>query len=108
MAAIPLELDDGEAGAGAADEIVEECLADALGPWLGVMTPEQVAEQRALLTAFILTHPAARPLYDGVRYARLRAQPGSDQSGDVAKDGVIAGGAGEAERLGDGTTGGRR
>jgi hypothetical protein len=107
MGEIPSQLDDGEGAPGPdldeEDPIVKECLQDALGLFPGVLSAEAEAEHRRLLRAFILTHPAARALYDQIRYDRLRKQPGTASSGPVAKDGALI--DGEAEAIGDGTTG---
>lgn len=96
--------------AGGDDPVVEACLADALGPYLGALSPEEVDEYRRLLTVFITTHPAATPLYE-----RLRARPHVvSESGEVARagaEGAGAEGAGAEEledRRSSGTFGGRR
>lgn len=94
---------------GDADPILEDCLADALGPYLGALSPEEIEDYRRLLTIFIKTHPVAAPLYD-----RLRARPPvPSESGEVAReasspraDGPVAGETAAARR--DGTFGGRR
>jgi hypothetical protein len=52
------------------DPIVAECLRDALGPYEGALSPEELADYRAFLTLFITTHLAAAPLYE-----RLRKKP---------------------------------
>ncbi|WP_437906965.1 hypothetical protein WME95_03315 [Sorangium sp. So ce327] len=86
---------------GDADPIVEACLADALGPYLGVLSPEELEDYRRFLTVFITTHPAAAPLH-----ARLRAKgyvPAG--SGAVAREG--GGASEEAAAPDDGTSGGR-
>ncbi|WP_437897783.1 hypothetical protein [Sorangium sp. So ce124] len=93
---------------GNADPLLEACLADALGPYLGALSPEEIEDYRRLLTIFIKTHPVAAPLYD-----RLRARPPvPSESGEVARDASSqrAGGpaAGEAAARRDGTFGGRR
>ncbi|WP_437864012.1 hypothetical protein [Sorangium sp. So ce363] len=91
---------------GGADPLLEACLADALGPYLGALSPEELEDYRRLLTIFIKTHPVAAPLYD-----RLRARPPvPSESGEVARDASGAGGpaAGEAAARRDGTFGGRR
>jgi hypothetical protein len=110
MGNFPLQLEDGEApgpeAAAEDDPIVEECLRDALGMFPGMLSAEDEEEHRRFLRAFILTHPAARALYDQIRYDRLRAQPGNASSGPVAKDGALL--DGDAEDLGDGTMGARR
>jgi hypothetical protein len=110
MIRIPSQLDEDEgAPAPNADEddaILEECLQDALGLFPGVLSAEAVEEHRRFLRAFILTHPAARALYDQIRYDRLRKQPATASSGPVAKDGALL--DGQVEDVGDGTTGARR
>jgi hypothetical protein len=104
----PLELQEGSADPGAEidenDPVVEECLRDALGPFLPLMSPEDVLEHRRFLTVFITTHPTARPLYERALEARRQRLP-TATSGEVAKDGVVVEGA--AEILGDGTLGRR-
>jgi hypothetical protein len=110
MSKIPLKLEDGEPAPGPEadpeDAIVEECLRDALGMFPGMLSAEDEAEHRRFLRAFILTHPAARALYDQIRYDRLRAQPGQGSSGPVAKDGALL--DGESDARSDGTGGARR
>ncbi|WP_437814791.1 hypothetical protein [Sorangium sp. So ce1078] len=88
--------------AGDADPLLEVVLADALGPYLGALSPEEAEDYRRLLAIFITTHPASAPLYD-----RLRARPPVlSESGTVAREGA---GEGEAPaEPGDGTFGGRR
>jgi hypothetical protein len=104
----PLDLDEEGADLGAAidenDPVVEECLQDALALFPGLMSPEEVLEHRRLLTVFITTHPAARPLYERVLEGRRR-RLATAASGTVAKDGVVV--EGPAEILGDGTVGRR-
>jgi hypothetical protein len=110
MGKIPLELDKGDAE-GAAEEldwddpIVAECLKDALGPYVGLLTPEEVIEHKRFLTIFITTHPEARPIYERLREGR-RQRPATAMSGDVAKDGAPV--EGTDAILGSGTEGGRR
>jgi len=84
------------------DPIVEECIRDALGPYLDILSPEEVADHRRFLVAFITTHPAAVPLYDRLRKrstARVR-------SGSAPLDGSAAEEEPEAED--DGTFGRQR
>ena len=104
----PLELHGGGADPSAEidenDPVVEECLQDALALFPGVMSPEEVLEHRRLLTVFITTHPAARPLYERALEGRRQRLP-TATSGPVAKDGVV--GEGTADILGDGTLGRR-
>jgi hypothetical protein len=83
------------------DPIVEECIKDALGPYLGLLSPEEIADHRSFLVAFITTHPAAVPLYD-----RLRKRPTNIKSGETVRDGAPV--EAEAEDVGNGTVGGRR
>lgn len=68
------------------DPLIEECIRDALEPWMKVLTPEQIAEHRALLKVFITTHPAAKPLYERLR---LRT-PSIGGSGVVSREGATA------------------
>ena len=106
---IPLPLEGRGAPAPDVDEedpIVDECLQDALGLFPGLLSAEDEAEHRRFLRAFILTHPAARALYNQIRYDRLRKQPATTSSGPVAKDGALI--ESDAEALGDGTRGVRR
>ncbi|KYF99865.1 hypothetical protein BE20_57775 [Sorangium cellulosum] len=92
---------------GDVDPLVEACVADALSPYLGALSPEEIEDYRRLLEVFITTHPASMPLYD-----RLRARPPVlSESGEVAREGAGAGGAmatPAAPERGDGTFGGRR
>ncbi|XXX78120.1 hypothetical protein WMF30_05055 [Sorangium sp. So ce134] len=92
---------------GDVDPLVDACVADALSPYLGALSPEEIEEYRRFLEVFITTHPASRPLYD-----RLRARPPVlSESGEVAREGAGAGGAMgplPAPERGDGTFGGRR
>ncbi len=83
---------------------MEECLRDAFGPFLPLMSPDEILEHRRFLTVFITTHPSARPLYERALEAR-RQRPPTATSGPVAKDGVVV--EGTAEILGDGTLGRR-
>ncbi|MGK3997094.1 hypothetical protein [Sorangium sp. So ce1024] len=89
------------------DPLVDACVADALSPYLGALSPEEIEDYRRLLALFIATHPAAAPLHD-----RLRARPVvPSESGEVARDGAGAGGALDplaASAPGNGTFGGRR
>jgi hypothetical protein len=79
--------DQAETTSAGEDPVVEECLRDALGPYLDLLSPSELAEHRRLLTAFIKTHPAAMPLYE-----RLRRRPaGNIRSGEVAREGTLAG-----------------
>ncbi|WP_437958865.1 hypothetical protein WME76_03845 [Sorangium sp. So ce119] len=87
---------------GDVDPLVDACVADALSPYLGALSPEEIEDYRRLLAVFITTHPAAAPLHD-----RLRARPPVlSESGTVARDG--AGEGQPAAEPGDGTFGGRR
>src|SRR5689334_22939679 len=99
---------DGEATAGrdaAADDeeedpIVEECVRDALTPYVRILSPEGLAEHRSFLIVFIMTHPATAPLHE-----RLRKRPAVlAESGEVAREGTIA--ADPEQARGDGTVGG--
>lgn len=83
------------------DPIVEECLQDALGPYLGLLSPEEVLEHRQFLTMFLTTHPQARLTYERLAAGRRKRAPVA-RSGDVAKDGVLL-----ADDELDGTSGGR-
>ncbi|WP_437636413.1 hypothetical protein [Sorangium sp. So ce854] len=87
------------------DPLIDACVADALSPYLGALSPEEIEDYRRLLAVFITTHPAAAPLHD-----RLRARPPVlSESGEVSREG--AGGAmatPAAPARGDGTFGGRR
>ncbi|WP_437623720.1 hypothetical protein [Sorangium sp. So ce1151] len=102
----PSEHDDLDSADGE-DPLLASCLDDALGPYLGALSPEEIEDYRRFLTVFITTHPAAAPLYD-----RLRARPPVlSESGEVAREGAGAEGAmaeTAAPDLGDGTFGGRR
>jgi len=49
------------------EPLLEELLQDALAPYLNVLSPEQVADYRALLTVFLTTHPSAAPRYQHLR-----------------------------------------
>jgi hypothetical protein len=97
----PSEPDDTGPAAGD-DSILEECLRDALGPYIAALSPEELADYRAFLTLFITTHPAAAALY-----ARLRKRPvDASGSGVTAREGATRE---DAETFaGDGTFGGRR
>lgn len=92
---------------GDADPLLEVVLADALGPYLGALSPEEIEDYRRLLAVFITTHPASAPLYD-----RLRARPPVlSESGEVAREGAGAEGAmatPAAPEPANGTFGGRR
>lgn len=80
---------------------MEECIRDALGPFLGLLSPEEIADHRRFLTAFITTHPAAVPLYE-----RLRKRPNTNtRSGDMAREGAPD--EDENEVRSDGTSGER-
>lgn len=90
------------------DPIVEECIRDALAPYLRVFSPEELADHRAFLTVFIKTHPAAAPLYE-----RLRKRRVASASGDVPRERPLAAPArdeGSTEVAGrlNGTSNGRR
>ncbi|WP_437756845.1 hypothetical protein [Sorangium sp. So ce1389] len=94
-------------GADGEDPLLASCLDDALGSYIGALSPDEVEDYRRFLTVFITTHPAAAPLYD-----RLRARPPVlSESGEVAREGAGAEGA-MADRAAvepdDGTFGGRR
>ncbi|AUX20256.1 hypothetical protein SOCEGT47_007220 [Sorangium cellulosum] len=68
---------------GDADPLLSACLDDALGPYLGALSPDEIDDYRRLLTIFVTTHPAAAPLHD-----RLRARPPLlSDSGVVAREG---------------------
>ncbi len=87
---------------GDADPLLEVVLADALGPYLRALSPEEIEDYRRFLTVFITTHPAAAALDD-----RLRARhPILSESGTVAREGAGEGEA--APEPADGTFGGRR
>ena len=92
---------------GDVDPLVDACVADALSPYLGALSPEEIEDYRRLLAVFITTHPAAAPLHD-----RLRARPVIlSESGEVAREGAGSEGAMgplDAPERGDGTSGGRR
>jgi hypothetical protein len=67
------------------DPFIEECLQDALGPYMGVLSPEQVADYRDFLTIFLTTHPAAAPIYQSLRARRVaNAASGKVPRGDAA------------------------
>lgn len=89
------------------DPLLEACLADALEPYLGALSPEEIEDYRRFLAVFITTHPAAAPLYE-----RLRSRPlVPSRSGAMAREGADAGGTladVAAAAPGDGTFGGRR
>jgi hypothetical protein len=85
------------------DPVVEECLRDALAPYLDVLPPEEIADHRALLTLFIKTHPAAAPLYERLRKRRVTAS-----SSDVPRERPNAGAAPTSPARLNGTTNGRR
>lgn len=109
MRKIPLELDrEGvppEVSAPMAeDPIVEECLRDAITPFEGMLSPEEVEEHRRFLTLFILTHPAASRLHQRLVSGQRPTVAGS---GPVAKDGALVNDSPE-EEVADGTVGGRR
>jgi len=71
-------------GANDDDPLVEECLRDAMCPYLGVLSPEEASDYREFLIVFMKTHPAAAPLY-----RRLRKRPVATQgSGDVPREGA--------------------
>jgi hypothetical protein len=93
----PLKLDETGAPVDEEDPVVEECIRDALSPYVGVLSPEEMADHRRLLVAFITTHPVVVPLYE-----RLRKRPANEKSGEMARDGATA------EDVGNGTVGGRR
>lgn len=83
------------------DPVVEACIRDALSPYEGALSQEELADYRRFLALFITTHPAAAPLYE-----RLRARPATvAESGVVARPGAAAGDT-MAVR-GDRTSGGR-
>ena len=103
MTGIPLMLDEAEAPVEEEDPVVEECIKDALGPYLGLLSPEEIADHRRFLVAFITTHPAAYPLYE-----RLRKRPVNIKSAEALRDGARATDGGEAEDAANGTMGGRR
>ncbi|WP_437600630.1 hypothetical protein WMF28_03560 [Sorangium sp. So ce590] len=92
---------------GDVDPLVDACAEDALSPYLGALSPEEIEDYRRLLAVFITTHPASAPLYD-----RLRARPPVlSESGEVAREGAGAEGARAtlaAPEPVDGTFGGRR
>jgi hypothetical protein len=67
----------------AVDPILEECLRDALEPYLPILTPDEIAEHRAFLIAFFHTHPVASRLYRGVRQ-----EPAQLQSTERAIEGL--------------------
>ncbi|MGK3989977.1 hypothetical protein WME99_43445 [Sorangium sp. So ce136] len=102
----PSEHDDLDSADGE-DPLLASCLDDALGPYLGALSPEELEDHRRFLAVFITTHPAAAPLYD-----RLRARPPVlSESGEVAREGAGAEGSmadTAAANPGDGTFGGRR
>lgn len=84
------------------DPIVEECVRDAVAPYLGVLSPEELAEYRSFLVVFITTHPTTAPIYE-----RLRKRPAVlAESGEVAREGAIP--ADLEQARGDGTFGGSR
>src|SRR4051812_25805784 len=97
----PLKLDETGAPVEEEDPVVEECIRDALGPFVGVLSPEALADHRRFLVAFITTHPVAAPLYE-----RLRKRPTNEVSGEVRRDGTMV--EGKVEDVGNGTVGGRR
>jgi hypothetical protein len=83
------------------DPILEECLNDALGPFVDDLSPEELADHRRFLTMFIKTHPAASARYDRLRGGALVVMASGDPA-DSAEDGI------ETPRLkADGTVGGR-
>jgi hypothetical protein len=109
MRKIPLEVKSDEApelGADVdeADPVVEECLQDALGPYLGLLSAAEVTEHRRFLAAFVTTHPAARPLYERVLEGRRR-RPANATSGPTVKDGAPV--ESEGNVAGNGTEGRR-
>jgi hypothetical protein len=63
------------------DPLVEECVSDALAPYVGVLSPEELTDHRRFLILFITTHPAAAPLY-----RRLRQRPPLSESGEISRD----------------------
>lgn len=83
------------------DPVVEECIRDALQPYLGVLSPEELADHRQFLIAFITTHPVASPLYERLRQRR---DP-RDHSDDVVREGAQAP---ETEQAQDDGTSGRK
>jgi len=88
----------------AEDPIVEECLRDALAPFEGLLSPEEVEDERRFLEVVIRTHPEASRLYERVASGQRPTLAGS---GDVAKDGTLIN-EGVDVKLDDGTVGGRR
>ncbi|MEP7123531.1 MAG: hypothetical protein ABJE95_21565 [Byssovorax sp.] len=83
------------------DPILDECLSDALGGLLDVLSPEELADHRRMLTMFIKTHPAASARYERLTAGRIVVVASGDPVGET-----------EATPLalpikGDGTFGGR-
>src|SRR5262245_53365323 len=72
------------------DPIVEECIRDALGPFLDVLSPEVLADHRRFLAAFITTHPVAAPLYDRLRKRATRVRSGEMARGESEDEGAKA------------------
>lgn len=83
------------------DPILEECLNDALGPFVDSLSPDELADHRQLLTMFIKTHPAASARYDRLRAGSLVVVASGDPA-DSAADAVET-----PRRKADGTVGGR-
>src|SRR5262245_14543127 len=80
------------------DPIVEECIRDALGPYLEVLSPEEVADDRRFLAAFITTHPAAVTLHERLRKrstTRIRSgsvpldEPATEEEPEAQDDGTF-------------------
>ncbi len=81
------------------DPVVEECIRDALAPYLEALSPEELTDYRNFLIAFIRTHPVASRLYE-----RLRERSLTSKSGDLAREDAPA--EGEALPRANGTFGG--
>jgi hypothetical protein len=66
------------------DPLIEECVRVACEPFLSLCTPEELAEHKAFLRAFYLTHPVASRLY-----RRLKAEPVRSHSTERNVDDAI-------------------
>jgi hypothetical protein len=55
------------------DRLVDELVDGALAPYMAALSPEQIAERRAFIGAFITTHPTAGPLFERLRKRRVTA-----------------------------------
>lgn len=105
----PPHLNEETPPADADDPFIEECLQDALGPYMGVLSPEQVADYRSFLTIFLTTHPAAGPIYQRLRARRVANTASAEvPRGDAADRTPGADGAHDdaasAPRAADGTS----